>query len=63
VSTLLFLHGVGGGHAAWDRQLPYFTARGYRALAWMFLIVYALPLMTYGLWRLASARAVRIATA
>jgi 3-oxoadipate enol-lactonase len=34
VSTLLFLHGVGGGHAAWDRQLPYFAARGYRALAW-----------------------------
>ena len=34
MSTLLFLHGVGGGHAAWDRQLPYFTARGYRALAW-----------------------------
>ena len=34
MSTLLFLHGVGGGHAAWDRQLPYFAARGYRALAW-----------------------------
>jgi pimeloyl-ACP methyl ester carboxylesterase len=34
VSTLLFLHGVGGGRAAWDRQLPYFAARGYRALAW-----------------------------
>jgi pimeloyl-ACP methyl ester carboxylesterase len=34
VSTLLFLHGVGGGHGTWDRQLPYFTARGYRALAW-----------------------------
>jgi pimeloyl-ACP methyl ester carboxylesterase len=34
VSTLEFLHGVGGGHAAWDRQLPYFAARGYRALAW-----------------------------
>jgi pimeloyl-ACP methyl ester carboxylesterase len=34
VSTLLFLHGVGGGRATWDRQLPYFTARGYRALAW-----------------------------
>jgi pimeloyl-ACP methyl ester carboxylesterase len=34
VSTLLFLHGVGGGHAAWDRQIPYFTARGHRALAW-----------------------------
>lgn len=38
-------------------------AKRYRALAWMFLIVYVLPLMTYGLWRLASARAVRIATA
>ena len=34
MSTLLFLHGVGGGHTAWDRQLPYFSARGYRALAW-----------------------------
>lgn len=34
MSTLLFLHGVGGGRAAWDRQLPYFTARGHRALAW-----------------------------
>jgi pimeloyl-ACP methyl ester carboxylesterase len=34
VSTLLFLHGVGGGHAAWDRQLPYFARRGHRALAW-----------------------------
>lgn len=34
MSTLLFLHGVGGGAAAWDRQLPYFAARGYRALAW-----------------------------
>jgi 3-oxoadipate enol-lactonase len=33
-STLLFLHGVGGGHAAWDAQLPYFAARGYRAVAW-----------------------------
>ncbi len=34
MSTLLFLHGVGGGRAAWDRQLPYFAERGYRALAW-----------------------------
>jgi 3-oxoadipate enol-lactonase len=34
VSPLLFLHGVGGGHAAWDRQLPFFVARGYRARAW-----------------------------
>jgi pimeloyl-ACP methyl ester carboxylesterase len=30
----MFLHGVGGGRAAWDRQIPYFTARGHRALAW-----------------------------
>lgn len=34
MSALLFLHGVGGGAAAWDRQLPYFAARGYRARAW-----------------------------
>jgi len=34
VSPLLFLHGVGGGHAAWDAQIPYFAARGYRAAAW-----------------------------
>ena len=31
---LLFLHGVGGGHHAWDRQLPFFAARGYAAHAW-----------------------------
>jgi len=34
LSTLLFLHGVGGGRAAWDRQLPYFSALGQRAHAW-----------------------------
>jgi len=34
LSTLLFLHGVGGGRAAWDRQVPYFAQLGYRALAW-----------------------------
>ncbi|HSG77815.1 MAG TPA: alpha/beta fold hydrolase [Burkholderiales bacterium] len=34
MSPLLFLHGVGGGSAAWARQLPYFVARGYRARAW-----------------------------
>ena len=34
MSTLLFLHGVGGGHAAWDRQLPYFSALGHRTHAW-----------------------------
>lgn len=32
--TLVFLHGLGGGHAAWEDQLPYFAARGYRAVAW-----------------------------
>jgi pimeloyl-ACP methyl ester carboxylesterase len=34
LSTLLFLHGVGGGHAAWARQIPYFSALGHRAHAW-----------------------------
>jgi len=32
--TLVFLHGVGGGHAAWQDQLPYFGGRGLRAVAW-----------------------------
>lgn len=32
--ALVFLHGLGGGHAAWEDQLPYFAARGYRAVAW-----------------------------
>jgi pimeloyl-ACP methyl ester carboxylesterase len=32
--ALVFLHGVGGGHAAWRDQLPYFAARGLRAVAW-----------------------------
>ena len=34
MSTLLFLHGVGGGRAAWDRQIPYFSSLGHRAHAW-----------------------------
>ena len=34
MSPLLFLHGVGGSGAAWDPQLPYFAARGYRTRAW-----------------------------
>lgn len=34
MSTLLFLHGVGGGRAAWDSQIPYFSALGHRAYAW-----------------------------
>ena len=33
-TTLVFLHGVGGGHAAWRDQLPYFAARAFRAVAW-----------------------------
>lgn len=27
-------------------------ASGYRALAWLFLVVYVLPLLTVGVWRL-----------
>jgi 3-oxoadipate enol-lactonase len=34
VTHLLFLHGLGGGHHAWDRQLPFFAARGYASHAW-----------------------------
>lgn len=34
MTHLLFLHGLGGGHHAWDRQLPYFADRGYAAHAW-----------------------------
>lgn len=34
MTHLVFLHGVGGGHHAWDRQLPYFAARGYPSHAW-----------------------------
>jgi pimeloyl-ACP methyl ester carboxylesterase len=31
---LLFLHGLGGGHHAWDHQLPYFASLGYPSHAW-----------------------------
>jgi len=34
LSTLLFLHGVGGGRAAWERQVPYFSSLGHRLHAW-----------------------------
>ncbi len=34
MTTLAFLHGIGGGHAAWQRQASFFEARGYRVLAW-----------------------------
>ncbi len=32
-------------------------AKGYRALAWMILVTFVLPLMTIGVWRLARNRA------
>jgi pimeloyl-ACP methyl ester carboxylesterase len=34
VTPLLFLHGVGGGHHAWEKQLPYFGGLGYPSHAW-----------------------------
>jgi 3-oxoadipate enol-lactonase len=34
MTQLVFLHGVGGGHHAWDAQLPWFAARGYPSHAW-----------------------------
>ncbi|HZQ75451.1 MAG TPA: alpha/beta fold hydrolase [Burkholderiales bacterium] len=34
MTHLLFLHGVGGGHHAWDGQLSYFSARGYPSHSW-----------------------------
>ena len=34
MNHLLFLHGVGGGHHAWDAQLLHFPKLGYAAHAW-----------------------------
>jgi pimeloyl-ACP methyl ester carboxylesterase len=34
MTPLVFLHGVGGGHHAWEAQLPYFGGLGYPAHAW-----------------------------
>lgn len=34
MSSLVFLHGAGGGHHAWERQIPYFAACGYASHAW-----------------------------
>jgi pimeloyl-ACP methyl ester carboxylesterase len=31
---LVFLHGVGGGHHAWEEQVPYFGRLGYPSHAW-----------------------------
>ena len=34
MTPLVFLHGVGGGHHAWEMQLPYFAGLGYASHAW-----------------------------
>ena len=34
MASLVFLHGLGGGHHAWDEQLPYFSRLGYPSHAW-----------------------------
>jgi pimeloyl-ACP methyl ester carboxylesterase len=34
LTHLLFLHGLGGGHHAWDEQLVHFSRSGYAAHAW-----------------------------
>ena len=34
MTALVFLHGIGGGRAAWQKQLPFFEARGYATYAW-----------------------------
>lgn len=34
MTRLVFLHGVGGGHAAWDDQVAHFSRLGYECVAW-----------------------------
>ena len=34
MTPLVFLHGVGGGHHAWEAQLPYFGGLGHPSHAW-----------------------------
>jgi 3-oxoadipate enol-lactonase len=34
MTPLVFLHGVGGGHHAWEQQLPHFAGLGYPSHAW-----------------------------
>lgn len=34
MTSLVFLHGVGGGHHSWDDQLPVFAQHGFGAHAW-----------------------------
>ena len=33
-TAVFLLHGVGGGHSAWDGSLPLLAKAGYRAIAW-----------------------------
>jgi len=34
MTPLIFLHGLGGGHHAWEEQVPYFGKLGYPSHAW-----------------------------
>jgi 3-oxoadipate enol-lactonase len=34
VTSLVFLHGLGGGHAAWDPQVAHFSRLGFPCTAW-----------------------------
>ena len=34
MTALVFLHGIGGGRAAWQRQLTFFESNGYKTIAW-----------------------------
>ena len=34
MTPLVFLHGVGGGHHAWEHQMPHFGGLGYPSHAW-----------------------------
>lgn len=34
MTPLVFLHGLGGGHHAWEHQVPYFGGLGYPSHAW-----------------------------
>jgi pimeloyl-ACP methyl ester carboxylesterase len=34
MSRLVFMHGLGGGHAAWDEQVEHFRGLGYECEAW-----------------------------
>ncbi len=48
---------VGAIFAAQQFGLVDLIAKGYRALAWMILVTFVLPLLTIGVWRLMKGRA------